>query len=217
MQAGHGDGIRRGKIPHTQQLGTGPKISKYTGFHEWLFSDDLFPAGVKFTFHQETLACVQAEVFMGLWQLLAAAEVLRRTTDVVFRVRGWEVLCRMHHKKIQPHHLYTSLYWHLMWSSLPTGKIKQRSTGQQTTSCHCFLHRKRTCHMMIWRQQSSTMRSLETVDHRTSTYLQKYRHFTASHEEMGNSTFAKWLLKFMAQRDLFFWPQRSATACRIST
>ena len=147
MQPGCGDGIRRGKIPHTQQLGTGPKISKYTGFHERLFSDDLFPAGVV-TFHQETLACVQAEVFMGLWQLLAAAEVLRCATDVVFRVRGWEVLCRMHHKKIQPCHLCTSLYLHLMWSSLPTGKIKQQSTGQQTTSCHCFLHWKKTCHMI---------------------------------------------------------------------
>ena len=63
----------------TSHPATGPKISKYTGFHEWLFSDDLFPAGVV-TFHQQTLACVQAEVFMGLWQLLAAAEVLRCTT-----------------------------------------------------------------------------------------------------------------------------------------
>ena len=52
------------------------------------FSDSLSPAGVRFTFCQETLACVRAEVFMGLWQLFAAEEVLKCTTDVVYPDKG---------------------------------------------------------------------------------------------------------------------------------
>ena len=83
------------------------------------FSDSLSPAGVRFTFCQETLACVQAEVFMGLWQLFAAEEVLKCTTDVVYPDKGWEVLRRMHHRKIQPLQPCSGLILclHLMWST----------------------------------------------------------------------------------------------------
>ena len=83
------------------------------------FSDNLSPAGVRFTFHQETLACVQAEVFTGLWRLFAAAEMLKCTTDVVYPDKGWEVLRRMHHRKVQLLQPCPSLTLclHLMWST----------------------------------------------------------------------------------------------------
>ena len=94
-------------------------------------SNDLSPAGIKSTFRQEILSCIQMEVYMGLRQLFAAAEVLNCPIDVIYPVRGWEVLHRMHHKKIQPLRICSSPQVHLMRSS-----STQDQTSEHWTANH---------------------------------------------------------------------------------
>ena len=95
------------------------------------FCNDLSPAGIKSTFRQETLSCIQTGKFMGLWQLFAAAEVLNCPIDIVYPVRGWDVLRRMHHRKIQPLGICNSPQLYLMWSP-----DRQDQTSEHWTANH---------------------------------------------------------------------------------
>ena len=96
------------------------------------------------SFRQKTLSCIQTEAYMGLWQMFAAEEVLNCPNDVIYLVRGWEVLHRMYHRKISLFAFAADLS--CIWCGHQTGKIKHLSTGRQTTSCH-------TSH--LWREYSA--------------------------------------------------------------
>ena len=95
------------------------------------FSNDLSLAGVKSTFHQETHSCIQTEEYMRLWQLFVAAEVLNCPIDVIYPVRGGEVLRSMHHRKIQPLRICSSPQLHLMWSSNRQDQTSEHWTANQ--------------------------------------------------------------------------------------
>ena len=98
------------------------------------FSNDLSLAGVKSTFHQETHSCIQTEVYLQLWQFFAAGEVLNCPIDVIYPVRGGEVLRSMHHRKVQPLRICRSPQLHLMWSS-----NRQDQTSECWTANHILL------------------------------------------------------------------------------
>ena len=187
------------------------------------FSDNLSPAGIKFAFRQETLASVQAEVFMGLWQLFAAAEMFKCTIDVVYPVKGGEVLRRMHHRKIQPLQPCPSLTLclHLMWSTSREDQTVEHWTANYIlpllpASEEDMPHDELNTEVIHHEESGDCGPRNHAISPEISAFYsitwrdgKRYICQALDVDEHGQMI----LLKFMAQRgDLYFWPRPRDTS-----
>ncbi|GFN90054.1 Cc8l18.2-like protein [Plakobranchus ocellatus] len=101
-----------GDMPESQIIDVVTKLS------DSITSSDENNINVKLTFESEVMKTVTPNTYMGMWQLFAAANVMKVNIVSVYPSLGWSVFQNLHNRVIRPRCGKASGYISVLWSSL---------------------------------------------------------------------------------------------------